>query len=88
MNIKEIVKGTEAEFVEYRDGNLHYLVKYDHGTDISDGTISADWKEFSFPIPIEDTKGAVFPAKIKAITLMRWIRKHVSLIQSGAEVEA
>jgi len=67
MNIKEIVKDNDAHFEEYRAGNLWYTT--------DDG--------FRFPIPIEDTKGAVFFKTHRAITLMRWIRKHLVLIENA-----
>lgn len=38
---------------------------------------------FEFPIPIADTGTGIFPAQVKAITLMRWIRKHLEKIQKG-----
>lgn len=66
--IKDLVRDKEAVFVEYHDGNLWYRI---------------EGNDFNFPIPIEDTKGAVFHARVKAIRLMRWVRKHVDLINEG-----
>ena len=83
MSIKDIVKNTIAEFEYYADGSLWYIVKYDFKTNNTDGVICEDWKEFKFPIPIEDTKGAFFNRTHKAITLMRWIRKHLDVIESA-----
>lgn len=67
MSIKDIVKDASAEFLYYADGSLWYKT--------STG--------FKFPIPIEDTKGAFFNRTHKAITLMRWIRKHSELISEN-----
>ena len=64
MKILDLVKGTTAKFVCYRDGDLWYR-------------IFADGVEFEFPVPVSDTGTGIFPADIKAITLMRWIRKQL-----------
>lgn len=62
-DLKAIVSGNnKARFSHYRDGRFFYLVKVEDRT-------------YSFPIPIEDAKGATLFAEFKAITLMRWIRK-------------
>lgn len=63
MNLKEIVKGgNKALFSHYRDGNFFYVVE-------------VEGKRYSFPISLEEAKGATLFAEFKAITLMRWIRK-------------
>jgi len=63
--LKAIVSGdNKASFSHYRDGNFFYVVR------VND-------KDYSFPIPIEDAKGATLFAEFKAITLMRWIRKAI-----------
>lgn len=36
-----------------------------------------------FPVPLEDTKGGDFPRTIKAIRLMRWIRKHLENLEKA-----
>jgi hypothetical protein len=33
--------------------------------------------DFEFPISTEEAKGGCFNREMKAITLMRWVRKHV-----------
>lgn len=38
---------------------------------------------FEFPIPLDDTKGAEFKAEDKGMFFMRWIRKHMSLIEAA-----
>ncbi len=61
--IKDMVKDNKkAQFLFYRDEQLWYIT--------DDG--------FEFPIPIEEAKGATFVPEFKAITLMRWIRKHLT----------
>jgi hypothetical protein len=65
MKILDLVKGTTAKFVCYRDGDLWYRI------------LLADGVEFEFPVPVSDTGTGIFPADIKAITLMRWVRKQL-----------
>jgi len=64
-DLKTIVgNDNKAYFSHFRDGNFFYVVK------VHD-------QKYSFPIPIEDAKGATLFAEFKAITLMRWIRKAI-----------
>lgn len=67
MNIKDIVKNNTARFTFYRSGQLHYEV------------VSPDGRAlYTFPVDITDTDDigrAAFDAEMKAITLMRYIRK-------------
>ena len=65
MKILDLVKGTTAKFVCYRDGDLWYRIQV------------ADGVEFEFPVPVSDTGTGIFSADIKSITLMRWIRKQL-----------
>ncbi len=63
-DMKEYVgTGKKVTFTNYHDGNLWY--ECDNG--------------FKFPVPIEDTGSASFPASENAMMFMRWIRKHVKL---------
>jgi hypothetical protein len=55
----------EVNFVHYQDGNLIYRCE--------DG--------FEFPVPISDCGTARFLTKDKGLFFMRWIRKHMSLIE-------
>lgn len=76
--VGSLVKGnTVAQFVCYRDGELWYSVHPD-----TDADCGAGCKEnFDFPVPINDTGTGIFPAQIKASTLMRWIRKHIERME-------
>ncbi len=74
MNIKDLVKDTFAEFTFYRDGELWYRVGHQESA-CTDFNGCKGF--FSFPVPISDTGSGTFPASIKAITLMRWIRKQL-----------
>lgn len=37
---------------------------------------------FSFPVPIEDIGNATFHAEDKAILFMRYIRKHIKMVDN------
>ena len=64
--LKEIVQNNNmANFSHYIDGSLYYAV-------------TVEDKPYQFPVNIDnkaDIGTAVFSARIKAITLMRYIRK-------------
>jgi len=62
FKIKDIVKGTTAHFSFYRAGNMFY-------------TVHAYEKKWMFSVTLEDIGGASLFAEMKAITLMRYIRK-------------
>jgi hypothetical protein len=66
-DIKEMVRdGKVATFVRCRRGELIYVTE----------------TGFEFPIPFADIGDGVFNATEKAMTLMRWIRKHVEAIEA------
>lgn len=70
------VKGS-VKFSFFRDGSLWYAT--------DDG-----WE---FPIPVDDTANEqggspTFPASDKAITYMRWIRKHMDALAAARELQA
>ena len=69
FHLKEIVKDNVAEFSHYRSGVLYYTVTL---TDKDSGGEQSVWQ---FPVPCDDLQGAPVFADMKAITLMRWIRK-------------
>lgn len=74
ITLVNLVKNTIAEFVCYRDGDLWYKIKSQaNGEDFI----------FEFPVPVSDTGTGIFPASLKAITLMRWVRKHFEKVQKG-----
>lgn len=66
-SIKAMVDtGKKVYFSWFRDGNLWY--KTECG--------------FEFPVPISDVGTATLKAEDKALLFMRYIRKHVALIES------
>ena len=62
LKIKDIVKDNKAHFLFYRSGSMFYTVTV-HGT------------KWMFPVSLEDIGGASLFVEMKAITLMRYIRK-------------
>jgi hypothetical protein len=69
--LKERVKG-RVKFLFYSQGELWY-------TTTEDG--------FEFPVPISDTGTGVFKAEDKGIYFMRYIRRHMEMLeQIRAEV--
>lgn len=78
MTLKNLVKDTTAEFVCYRDGELWYRII----GQVSNANSGEEFT-FEFPVPIADTGTGIFPAQVKAISLMRWVRKHFERIQRG-----
>lgn len=81
LPIKTLVKDTFADFVCYKDGNLWYRIT---GQADADGGGKEEFV-FAFPVPVEETEIGIFPARIKAITLMRWVRQHLEAIEREGE---
>jgi hypothetical protein len=62
LKIKDLVKDNMPHFSFYRAGNMFYTVRA-HGV------------KYMFPVSLEDIAGASLFAEMKAIKLMRYIRK-------------
>lgn len=67
LSLKEMVKDKVVCFTHYRDGDLWY--------ETEDG--------FAFPVPIVDTGNATFRARDKALLFMRYIRKHLEVLEKA-----
>jgi hypothetical protein len=67
ITVKDLVKDKKAIFKYFSDGAVIY--------ETEDG--------FEFPISVEDAKGGKFHAEEKAMTLMRWVRKHFEMVKNG-----
>lgn len=61
-----VTDNKQVTFEKYHDGSLWYITECG----------------FQFPVPINDTGSAVFLKKDKAMLFMRWIRKHIELIDN------
>jgi len=42
-------------------------------------------QDVEFPVPLEETKGGCFLRTMRAITMMRWIRKHLAYLKESLE---
>lgn len=62
--IAEIVKGNTATFSHYRATVMYYCVQVED-------------TKYTFPVYLEDLKGAELHAEEKAIMLMRYIRRAI-----------
>lgn len=69
-NIKDVMR-EQATFVKYQDQKLWYQILY---------TESGVLRLFDFPVPVDDAGGGEFGPVEKAMTLMRWIRKHIEYL--------
>ena len=67
MTLLEMVKDKKVQFSFYREGELWYQTE--------DG--------FEFPVPTCDVGNATFLAEDKAILFMRYIRKHLKVIEDA-----
>jgi len=68
LTLKEMVTtGKKVRFSFYRDKELWYVTE--------DG--------FEFPVPIDDVGTATFLVEDKAILFMRWIRKHMEMLEKA-----
>ena len=65
-SLKDMVKGKKVHFHYYADQSLWYRTECG----------------FVFPVPIDDVGGATFYATDKAILFMRYIRKHMEMIEN------
>lgn len=65
MKLSELVKNKKARFVHYRDG--HFIYETDDG--------------FQFPVPLSDIGTATMLPEDKALFFMRWIRRHLEIVE-------
>lgn len=69
-DIKEMVKDQKkVRFSFYRDGQLWYRTECD----------------FEFPVPIADLGNATLLAEDKAMLFMRYIRKHIAVMEDARQ---
>ncbi len=66
---RAVADNAPVSFVYFRDGELWYATAFSE----------------MFPVPVEDTQGAVFKNHDKAILFMRWMNKHNKNIKEAKE---
>jgi hypothetical protein len=72
MSIKDMVaNGRQVQFVRYKEGELWYVTECG----------------FEFPVPVSDTGEATFLAQDKAMLFMRYIRKHLEMLEKARAAE-
>ena len=62
-----MVKDKQVTFLYYKENELWYTTECG----------------FEFPVPIDDVGTAAMMPKDKAILYMRWIRKHINMIEDS-----
>jgi hypothetical protein len=92
--VKKLAVNNRVYFQFYRKGELWYeLREY-----IPDIAKHMGWEKcatgpayvalvppFLFPVPVADTGDGLFHAEDKALTYMRWIRRHVEFIEEARQ---
>ena len=69
--LKDMVKDQKrVNFIYYKDNELWYTTECG----------------FEFPVPVEDTGSAVFLVSDKALLFMRYIRKHLAMLEEAAKI--
>lgn len=69
MDIKSMIEGKQVTFVRYQNHELWYVTECG----------------FEFPVPLSDTGNAAFMSKDKAMLYMRWIRKHIAMLDAARQ---
>lgn len=78
--LKLMISGdNQVYFTRYFDNNLWYRVGYAVDGELADPV----YDNFEFPVPVADTQGATFLAQDKAILFMRYIRKHMEMLEKA-----
>lgn len=67
VSIKDLVKGTTAQFQSYRNGVFFYTIE-----------CPVDNQTYQFQVAADSIEGASVERDMKALHLMRWIRKNQS----------
>lgn len=68
--------------------NITQLVKGNTAKFVSyrDGNFIYAVGDFEFNVPLEDIKGATLKSEDKAIFFMRWIRKHIEMLEQHVNI--
>lgn len=72
MNIKDMVgNNKKVKFIYYREGEFIYSTECG----------------FEFPVPLADVGKATLLAEDKALLFLRYIRKHVEVIEAKPKID-
>lgn len=84
--IAQIMK-RPCEFVRYQDNTLWYRVSWWNELRSGETYTAGVFENFDFPVPLDSHAAGVFEAEMKAVNLMRWIRKHIEFLTEARAVE-
>lgn len=82
-NLVDIVK-LDFTFDRYENKTLYYRTSYsieDHSRE-KEGQSWYTSSCFEVPVPVDDSGDGTFEVRMKGITLMRWIRKHIEFMKT------
>ncbi len=79
-NMKQLVHNNFVQFQRYFDAQLWYSLHMSQDDYHNGGA-----QLMEFPVPIEEIGDATFYAHDKAILFMRYIRKHLEMIEKAKE---
>ena len=67
-NIKEmVIDNKKVRFLHYKQKELWYVTE----------------TGFEFPVHIDDVGDGIFKAEDKALLFMRWIKKHIKMLEDA-----
>lgn len=74
--IKQVMR-EYATFTRYEDNKLWYQISWLDNEDHP--------HLFDFPVPVDDAGGGSFTSHERALTLMRWLRKHIEFLNEAVK---
>lgn len=83
--VLELARGT-ATFQRYQDGALWYAIPWEEfrqGVFEGEERACCETRLFEFPIQVSDAGGGEFLPQDKALTFMRWIRRHLEYLHGA-----
>lgn len=85
-DIKELMR-EECRLLRYENGNLWYQINYVYQKYPTYDPLNVHLESaaFDFPVPVSDAGEGSFGLHEKAITLMRWIRKHLEYLKAAIQ---
>jgi hypothetical protein len=90
-SIAQVMKKT-CDFQRYENGKLWYSIYWtepcelpEHLKGHEDRWTASESSVFEFPIPVDDAGAGAFEPYMRAINLMRWIRKHIEFLTNAKQ---
>lgn len=76
-NIKELVKDNKVYFDSFRQGIFYYRLRVPYEKADYLGDVDTHYRNYLFPVPVDDIGTATMLSEDKALFFMRWIRKAI-----------